>query len=254
MTLEKREGQSPSFRITTKPMIPGSNPYEEPRYKDEKIGSLNYRAILEEMVYLYDGPVQKVVIGNEKTTVRSFIDIRSYFYTNRQQVYHPSVNWGLKFVDSEEDVSGYIDQGTMVDPIHVYRVAKGLERLNKLDNSAHYPGDDFYAISNAVRRVFDREELEDLRERDLLLQQRHAIAEWIGNDDFRRILQDIPPRLEETIVMIREKGAYLMISGIQREIKAKKINPSEFYRDLMDEYWQFIDDIAKGLEESDGAW
>lgn len=254
MTLEKREGQSPSFRITTKPMIPGSNPYEEPRYEDERIRSLNRRAILVERVCLYGGSVQEVVIGNETTTVRSFIDIRSYFFPDRLRAYHPSVNWGLQFVDTEDDVPGYTDQGSMVDPIHVYRVAQGLERLNKLDNSADYPGDDFYAISNAVRRVFDREELEDLRERDLLLQQRHAVAEWIGNDDLRGILQDIPPRLEEMTVMIREKGAYLMISGIQREIKAKKINPSEFYRDLMDEYWQSIDDIAKGLEETGGAW
>lgn len=252
MGLEHREGQSP-FRIEVKPMIEGSNPDQEPKFKSS-LGEINNQAVLQERVYLFDGDQYTVMLGDSTVRARSFVDIRLHYFPDGDRVYHPFAYWGLKDADTEQDIQGYTDASIAVDPIYIFRIAKILEALPQLSTNSDQYIDDYCSAATAAARTYYSWDFEEPRRQEMI-ERRHRIVSLIGRDKWRGIIQMIPPQLEEMMQTMQEREIGVMTGTLEREFKTKRLgSPSEFYSDMIDTHHNAVEDIARGLEETGGRW
>lgn len=244
--------QKGNFAIRTeiRPLIPGSNPFQEPKFKSPNTRELNHKAVLQERVSLFDGVSHPVVIADIARQLSGFVDIRKGFFVDDELVYQPFVYWGLKDTSTGERLRGYSDSTTGPDPIHIYRTVKILEALPLLEEDPNaFLQSDFVAASAAAKRVFYWfEQTPDSRRNHLSF--RSKIAENIGRDQLREILNTVPPNLEEMIEAMRKIGMSMSTRTLQRELRAGILAPSEFYADLIGEDYSNIRGMMEGLEEA----
>lgn len=253
MTPEQIE-YKPPFKVEVRPFIEGANPYQENKCKD--LGSLNKRALLQEKVYLYNGNIVKARLGEKDIQVRSFIDIRTAFFTDNTLVYHPFVHWGLKDGFTGKDIFGYTESEIYVDPVHVFRVIKIFEALPRLNEDFDTTIQDRCDANTASQRFFFSFQLKNAGKDDRRhrTKQRKRIVEKIGRDKLNEIFQMMPPRLEEMIQTMKERQIFVTTRNLEREITLKRILPSEYLLDTIKQHYKNVEDFAKDLEETDGNW
>lgn len=242
--------RKPPFVVQLKPLVKDANPYEESKYKPPFIGSLreiNERAALQESVLLYEGDIVATRFGDKPIQVKGFIDIRTAFFTDNEPVYGAEVCWGLKDAATKEDIDGYIDSAIDPDPIHIFRIVKILEALPRLREDFDESFDDLNDAMGAAGRAFFLFQLSNGEDKEYRVETRRKIAEVIGKNKLRDILQMLPPNLEEMIEVMREKGIYVATENLEREIRLKRFIPSEYHHDAVAKWHQDVEDFAEGF-------
>lgn len=252
------------FRVELKPLIDGANPYTENKYKsilidlgkDGIVGVLNERAVLQETVHLYEGDAISTRLVDTPIQARGFVEIRTAFFTDNELVFQAQTYWGLKDATSGEDITGYVESATDVDPIHIFRTTKVLEGMPHLESSHFQYFDDFCSASIASQRSFYSFQLRDAGKEEIRwkIEHRRKVAEIIGRRRLRDILQMVSPHLEEMIQTMRERRISVVSRELEREIRLKRIIPSEFCLDMVTRWHDEIESFAKGMDEAGGVW
>lgn len=235
MSPENRIGELP-FRVEVRPT-----------------GEINHRAVLQERVYLFDGRQYAVSLGERITRARSFVDIRRHYFPDGNMIYHPFAHWGLKDAGTGEDIRGYTDASIAVDPIHIFRIAKILEALPRLSDDSRQYIDDYCSAATAAARTFYAWDFEEPGKQEML-GRRHGVISLIGRSKWREIVRMIPPHLEEMMQTLQEKGIVVMTETLERELRLKRLVPSEFYSSMISAYHKAVEDMARDLEETGGRW
>lgn len=239
------------FRIEIKPMVEGADPYIESKLRPDR--STNHRAVLQERIRLFDGQPYGVRLGAVPIQARSFVDIRLAYFTDGDRVYHPSAHWGLQNASTGDDIAGYTDAGVDADPIYVFRTARILEALPQLSTDSDQQIEDYCSAASAAARTYYSWDFTEPYRQEMI-DRRAKIATAIGRSRWRGIIQELPPNLEEMMQTMEDKGVGVMTQTLERELRIKSLAPSEFYVDKIRAHNQYVDDLARGLEEADGAW
>lgn len=243
---------TPEFRTTITPVVDGADPYIENKYRSDFSTAINHRAQLIERIHLYEGPVKTVTLRDQTLQVQGYMDISQTFFTDGEITNQPFIGWGLRNAVTNWGIEGYHDSGISCDPIYAFRQTRIFEELPNLNADSKQHIDDFVSAATSAGRVWQKWQIEHYGAEELI-RRRKKIAYQIGKSKLREIMQVLPPRLEEMMQAMYDKKRWVDTKSLERELRLKKLNPSEFYLDAIRSYGQFIGDIAAGLKETGGA-
>lgn len=250
-TLEQRPTYPPftvEFRLQGK----GSNPYLaslEPKTLPP-YNSVNFKAVLFEVIHLYDGPIQPLKVGRRIRSMQGFMKIQTGMYADGDQVYSTFFEGGLRDTNTGDEFM----VGISADPIHVFRMVKTLESMPHLRtwHDRYINHEDKAKVYRAAQRVFHGFHTGFVQlkgSRDQFLTARREVAVLIGRARLGEILQMVPDNLEEIVQTIRQKGLWVDTDNLERELRVNRVHPSEFYLDTIRESQGEIKELARGMEE-----
>lgn len=247
-TLEQR-ATYPPFIVEFRPLVEGSDPYFEPKTLSP-CNSVNTKAVLFEVIHLYDGPVQPLKVGRRIRSMQGFIEIHTGMYADGDQVYSSFFGGGLRDTNTRDK---FIMDGS-ADPIHVFRMVKVLESMPQIITwRDHYINhEDQARVYRATQREFQGfpSGFVQLRgSRDQFLTARREVAALIGRARLREILQMVPDNLEEIVQTMGRKGLWVDTNNLQRELRVKGVHASEFYLDIIGASRREIWELVRGMEE-----
>lgn len=239
----------PPFGVEFKPQVKGSDPYSEPKTLPP-CNSVNLKAVLIEVIHLYDGPIQLLKVDSRIRSMQGVMEIHTGMYADGHQVYSTFFEGGLRDTNTGDK---FMMDGS-ADPIHVFRMVKILESMPQIRTwHDHYINhEDQVKVYRATQRVFHgfRTGFVQLKgSRDQFLTARSEVAVLIGRARLREVLQMVPDNLEEIIQTMRQKGLWVSTDNLKRELRVKRIHPSEFYWDIIRESRGEIEELARSMEE-----
>ncbi len=241
MSLEQDE-HSASFRTDIKPLVLGSDPYKEPK-TEPRFGALNRRALLVRTVYLYEGDVLEKRLGDTPVPIRGFIEIRGSYHPGEGGSAQNFLCWGLKNASTGERLSDYSDSGISADPILVFRATNAWEGLPRLTEDGEPR---MHEIYSAVGRELRGHELEYYGKQEMI-RRRREIASLIGVTDLRRVLQMVPPQLQEMMYEMTANDIGVLTRELERELRQGRLANGEFYIEAIERYKQRVANISQGL-------
>lgn len=251
MTLEQTHVYPP-FRVEFRPCVEGADPYTESKTRPPA-NAINQKAVLYEIIHLYEGQSQRMKIGRRMYSAHGFMNVRTGMYTDGEQVYSTFLEWGIKDEDSGEELGG----NNYADPIQVYRMVKALESMPVIHTTSNswrrwLSFQDLRMVSQATQREFHRFDpafiqLEGSREQ--FLRSRRKMAALIGNTKLREILRIVPENIEEIIDVMGQKGLWVSTKNLERDLKVGNIHWSEYYTDVIGNSEEDLSQFTQSLEE-----
>lgn len=244
------------FRRELYPFVAGSNPSVEPRRNPN--GSTNHAAIMVEEIYLYEGPIRDMELPEGIETVQPVLFTRQNQYTDGTIDSGGWIHYGLKTPSERERFPKFVSSATSGDPLQLYRFMKLLELLPGIQEMPRGENDlvatnDYYAALRAAYRSFYSWEFEgEYLEKNI--EARNRIRMLVGNDNYRRILKEVPPQLDDMIDTLRSRDISVSPHSLEQELAWGRIKPSERYDSAIQDYRELVQSIADGIEETGGRW
>src|SRR3989338_1146800 len=259
MSPEPANRPSP-FRIEVVPFVDGTDPYSEPKFLSESSGAINHRALLREVVTLFESPTALVSYGYEQIERTGFIDIRRNFFAGEDEKSLPFVRFGLKNSSTGKDIPGCEKSEPSVDPIVVFRTLKILEDFPSLRKVPEpYPtgtgyisdGLSAFIAAHQFNKYFD---LYTHEEKERHLNVRASVVSLNGRERFEEITHMLPPNLDDMIRELQFMGVLVTPDHLKLEIQQGNLPMTPLYDDVIHKHEEYIRMIVEGLEQTGGRW